>query len=143
MSSNYKDPKSKIIYSIIRFCPYVETEEFINTGIVALNIETGEFDFSISTRNNSRISSFFNDLNKDYYSLWSKGIKSELGNLKNEIETMELFVNPVDVFNRITSPAEDIVQFSNTRVTLVDGNISLNEVIENLYKRYVLLDLES
>lgn len=49
------------LYSIVRYAPYAETEEFANIGVVICAPKENYFDFQITKRNDSRVKSFFHD----------------------------------------------------------------------------------
>ncbi|MEI6957517.1 DUF3037 domain-containing protein, partial [Klebsiella pneumoniae] len=49
------------LYSIVRYAPYAETEEFANIGVVMCAPKENFFDFQITKRNDSRVRSFFHD----------------------------------------------------------------------------------
>ena len=49
------------LYSIVRYAPYAETEEFANIGVLLCAPKENYFDFQLTKRNDSRVKNFFHD----------------------------------------------------------------------------------
>ena len=49
------------LYSIVRYAPYAETEEFANIGVVLCAPKLGQFHFQLTQSNNARVKNFFQD----------------------------------------------------------------------------------
>ena len=73
-------------YVIIRFRPYVETEEFANVGILMANSDRGYFDFKLQSNRHARITRFFSPLDANLY-------KTAIAELRNEFMQMRSVLN--------------------------------------------------
>lgn len=49
-------------YKIVRFTPYVETEEFANVGVVLYCPATGVLDYKLAPKRFGRVTSFFDGM---------------------------------------------------------------------------------
>ena len=49
------------LYSIVRYAPYAETEEFANIGVVLCAPKNHAFYFKLTKSNDARVSAFFRD----------------------------------------------------------------------------------
>ena len=60
-----------VVYAVIKFRPYTETEEFANIGVVACAPDAGFFAFKLE-KNFTRITSFFKESqNVSYQTVYS------------------------------------------------------------------------
>lgn len=137
--------KIACLYAIVRFCPFVETEEFANVGIVIIAPEHRIFDFKLMTKKHARVTNFFEQLE-------TPSFKAAMQNLREEFERVarvlqlhgfdrRLKHNDADfarsLFNEIVRPRESVIQFSNVRgVLMLDPKAKLEE----LYGHYVERD---
>jgi hypothetical protein len=56
-------------YSVVRFCPYPETDKFVNVGVVLACPAIGYLDFSrADLRRRGRVGRFFPELDSKIYS---------------------------------------------------------------------------
>ncbi|MBL7077387.1 MAG: DUF3037 domain-containing protein [Kiritimatiellae bacterium] len=71
-------------YSVIRFLPYPETEEFVNVGILACCPQVGWLDFVVEPRKTKRIGDFFPELDIHMYIAGRKHFLDEMTRLAAE-----------------------------------------------------------
>ena len=73
-------------YKIIRFTPFVETEEFANIGVVVYCPSTGLVSFKLAPSRFGRITQFFKGMDAQVYTLAIKNLDSELSYLRNVLK---------------------------------------------------------
>lgn len=137
--------KIPCLYAIVRFCPFVETEEFANVGIVAISPSHRYFEFKLMTKKHARVTNFFEQLD-------AKVFKSAMQNLREELDRARALLqrhgfdkrlkdNDVDfarqIFDEIVRPREAVIKFSATRGVLMTDP---KEKLEELYGHYVERD---
>lgn len=131
------------LYSIVRFCPLVETEEFANVGIILVAPEHGIFEFKLMTKKHARVTHFFDQLE-------SRVFKNAISNLKGELERIrdvlgltddaQALVNPDfarAMFHELIRPREIVIKFSNPRGVLA---VDPKKHVDELYGHYVERD---
>ncbi len=100
-------------YSIIRFQPYAETEEFANIGIVLYVPELQHIEFKIlDSRQHGRITNFFKPLDKKIFRHTTQIIQAEL----KRVQLMQKERPNIDLFAELTDLREDIIRYSHIRV---------------------------
>lgn len=120
------------LYSIVRYSPYPETEEFANVGVVVCAPKENFFDFMITNRNDSRVRRFFHD--DCIFPIAKDAFFRELGFAKNtalEISGAQTFSQ---FFHYFTARRESIFHFSQARVVLSNNP---REEMKKIYDRYV------
>lgn len=120
------------LYSIVRYAPYAETEEFANIGVVMCAPKENYFDFLITKRNDSRVKNFFHDdcifpVAKDTIHLELQFAKKQSNQI---VEPNKL----AQFFRYFTTKKESIFQFSTVRVVLSNHP---QEELARLYNKYV------
>jgi hypothetical protein len=122
-------------YSVVRFCPYPETDEFVNVGVVLACPAIGYLDFKrADLRRRGRVGRFFPELDANIYSAamhtWVDSLK-DYRNVPIDGQTL----NDCDrqrqreVFKTIVRPRESILFYSEPRVILSDDPVTtLDEV---------------
>lgn len=133
-------------YAIVRFAPFIDTDEFANVGIVAISPANRFFGFELITRKTSRITDFFKGLEQ-------KALKASLTSLKDELERINsllklkgfdkrLVHNDVNIanhlFEELIKPRENLIQFGARRAILTDTPES---VVHELFNCYVEKDV--
>lgn len=120
------------LYSIVRFSPYPETEEFVNVGVVVCAPKKKFFDFQITQRNDFRVCDFFHDdcifpIAVDTFCqelIFAKAKSSEV-----------VGVQPLaQFFNYFTAKRESILHFSPARVVMTSNP---KAEMEKIYNKYV------
>ncbi|NOQ65188.1 MAG: DUF3037 domain-containing protein [Methyloprofundus sp.] len=122
-------------YSIIRFQPFVETEEFANIGIVLFIPATQQLSFKLlNAREHGRISQFFEPLNRDIYTHSLAIIRAELERIQGVCS--EPTANNFDFFAELIRTREDIIQYSSSRVLFSsDIETTLNQLFVDYVHR--------
>lgn len=133
------------LYAIVRFCPFVETEEFANIGVIVIAPDHRYFDFKLMTKKHARVTNFFDQLDV-------KVFKSAVQNLREELERARgllqrhgfdkrLKTNDVDfaraLFNEIVRPREAVIKFGKPRAVLAN---TPKAKLDELYSYYVERD---
>lgn len=130
------------LYAIVRFCPYVETEEFANAGVVMISPQTGFFSYKLMGRRHARVTNFFEDVEGKLFRTALSNLKDELDRIKDQL----LFAgwpkgNQADdlavakkIFAELTRPRETIIKFGNVRGVLAEKPKAM---LTELYGYYV------
>lgn len=130
------------LYAIIRFCPFVETEEFANVGIIALAPGNGFFDYKLVTRKHARITHFFEQLDGAVFRAAMHNLRDELVRVSTMLSENGFNQNPEEInaafaknlFQEIVRPRETVIKFSAVRAVLA---ASPKEKLNELYGYYV------
>ncbi|WP_295434192.1 DUF3037 domain-containing protein [uncultured Thiodictyon sp.] len=137
--------KTACQYAIIRFAPFVETDEFANVGIVLLAPRAGFFGHRLEARRYARITRFFEGLDGRTYKAAVSTVSADLQRLSHVL-TERGFGPGVeragaafaqDVFHEIVRPREGIVRYSDPRVVMADDPAT---TLNHLFSRYVERD---
>lgn len=120
-------------YSIIRFQPFAETQEFANIGVVIYATASRRLDFKLlDSRQHKRITDFFYPLDREVFGLSVRVIKAEIERIKSFYK-MDGRVD-VDLYSELTRCREDVIRFSESRVMFCDDPVTK---LEQLYEHYV------
>lgn len=127
-------------YSVLRFCPYPETDEFVNVGVVLACPSLGYFDgLRADLRRRGRVNRFFPELNPEVYKTvvhaWESLVEQQRrlpkdGQMLADFDQKQLR----DVFLTLTRPRESILYYSEPRVILSDNPAA---VLKDLFDAYV------
>jgi hypothetical protein len=121
-------------YSIIRFQPYPETEEFANIGIVLYATASKRLEFKLlESKQHARITHFFEPLSRDVFVQTSKIIHAEIDRIKKYLDETRA---DVDLYAELIRRREDIIRFSESRVLFcTDPAAAVNELFEHYIHR--------
>ncbi|MEC5321490.1 DUF3037 domain-containing protein [Brenneria populi subsp. brevivirga] len=120
------------LYSIIRFMPFAETEEFANVGIFLCAPKQGLTFYKLANSNDSRVKTFFRD---DRIYPAAKG--AMVAELKFARDNTRLLASPESLstfFHSFVAKRESIFQFSDARIIMSEAPMA---TLENLYDRYI------
>jgi len=118
-------------YSIIRFQPYPETEEFANIGIVLYATASKCLEFRLlDSKHHTRITHFFDVVCKDVFLQTNKIILAELDRVKSFLEKS----TDIDLYGELIRPREDIIRFSENRVLFSNDPVA---TVDKLFEHYV------
>lgn len=120
------------LYSIIRYAPYAETEEFANIGVVLCAPKMGQFHYQLTHSANARVKNFFQD--EIIFPHAKDAIAREL---KFAQEQSGKFVTPdklANFFNYLIGKKESIVHFSPARVIMAERP---QEITLELFNKFV------
>lgn len=129
--------KQPILYSFVRFRPYIETGEFVNVGLLMCEPEKRKLTYRLVDKDNQRVKQFFYD--RDIFTHTRDLIDEELRYITSQTfdfnveEMARFFHNYVDV-------KEGNVQYSNAAVGVVDDP---QTYFDTLYKEYISSNLDS
>lgn len=135
--------KIAMTYSIIRFQPFVETEEFANVGVILVAPEIGYIDFLVETRKTGRISGFFDSLDPTTLRASLKSLERELirikklsGYMPNGQVRLDLWKGQDAhyLFKSLTKSREGNIRFSDHRYAY---HTSPDEKLKALFGYYV------
>jgi len=114
-------------YSIIRFLPYAETEEFANVGIVMSAPTARYFDFQLSNKWR-RLSGFFDKLDRRVFAQGVAAFSEELARTRD----MAGQTSAQSVFDDLVRPREALFRFSAVRAVMVESpQAKLNELFDH------------
>lgn len=121
-------------YAIIRFTPFVETEEFANIGVF-MQSQKG-LQFKLEMRKHARITRFFDDLDPLVFKNAVLDLKQELERVC-ELANREHSDSRVEaLFNEVVRPRETLLNFSDVKAGLyTDTQSALNEVFAHFVSR--------
>lgn len=126
--------KNLVRYSVIRFMPFAEIQEFANVGVVVHVPHTGNLLFKLASKRFTRVSQFFDDLDGQLYSNAIEMFTAELQRVQVFSQGMrgkEL----ADFMDEVTRQREGFLTFSETAAFLT--NKSLELVLHELFEQYV------
>ena len=116
-------------YSIVRFLPYPETEEFVNVGILACCPQVGWMDFIVEVRKTKRISNFFPELDMQTFIAGRHHFIEELNRLVGDfrladtqqwvMQTQKDYV--AGLFAELIRPREEIFRFGEVATLLTQN----------------------
>jgi hypothetical protein len=134
--------RSACKYSVIRFQPFPETEEFVNIGIVIASPKNGVFDFRVQKKKrHARVTSFFHEVSRESYVDAIEMLERELSRVRDI--SLKSKGNPEEVrriFDALVHPREAIIRFSEQRVQMSDNP---SNVVNILFNHYVERDFAS
>lgn len=133
------------LYAIVRFCPYVETEEFANVGVVMIAPQAGFFSYKLMGRKHARVTNFFEDVDGALLRTALSNLREELDRIKDRLlftgwaksAQSEGAAFAKKAFAEIVRPRETIVKFSNVRAVLAEKP---KAKLDELYGYYVERD---
>jgi hypothetical protein len=123
--------KYACLYSIVRFAPFAETEEFANVGIVLSAPAIGRMEYRLARKNLKRVNRFFECNN-----LFAKAMEIA----QNELDAVRAMTAEaqesqiVNHFRFLTEPKESLIRFSPMRSILVEN---FDATLEELFGRYI------
>jgi Protein of unknown function (DUF3037) len=135
--------KHAISYAIIRFQPYVETEEFANIGIVLVAPRMGYLDFKLETRRLGRLTGFFDSLEPSTIRVVLKNYNSELKRIRDFARhngdgqtrlQFDVTDNAEHLFRALTKDREGIIRFSDVRFAMTANP---KEMLDEQFDYYV------
>ncbi|AUI67229.1 DUF3037 domain-containing protein [Beggiatoa leptomitoformis] len=130
-------------YAIVRFMPTIETEEFINVGIVLLATQHHFFGFKLTNKRYGRITHFFHKEARDAYLFAKENIlEKELIRIQKLLDKYQLENHSKKeysdfartIFNELIRPRETAIRFSEQKV-LLSNNVE--NTLEDLFASYV------
>ena len=122
-------------YAIVQFMPYPETGEFANVGVVLAIPQKNIFAFRLETSKTSRLTHFFNHLERGVYLSAIKGLNEELSYYRQAIKDSQITAQTA--FDSLVRPLETILRFSDERVKLVN---TLDQIADGFFDRFVMHD---
>lgn len=122
------------LYSIVRFKPYRETDEFANIGIVLCCPSAGYFGYTLNNRSFARINHFFEHLEQPVLRQAVRYVANEL----DRVQELAYSLNPEalkNLFAEVTKNREGIMLFGAPRPILLSGD--LDQELSTLYGHHV------
>ncbi|MCQ4969200.1 DUF3037 domain-containing protein [Atlantibacter hermannii] len=120
------------LYSIVRYAPFAETEEFANIGVVVCAPQKHIFLFRLTQSNDARVTSFFRD--DSIFPLAKDAIARELAFAQEQTKNVKTANDVANFFSYLTAKRESIFHFSSTRVVLTE---SPEQELQRLYSKFV------
>lgn len=120
-------------FAIIRFSPFIETEEFANIGVLIATPK--KLIFKLEPRKYARVTSFFDGLDKKVYLNSVKNLANSLKHYSRLSEGEDPVV-VANIFEEIIRPRETLLKFSDLKVGLYeDPSESLTELFQYYVER--------
>lgn len=119
------------IYSIVRFAPFAETEEFANVGIVLTAPASRRMAYKLASEGLERVNHFFGCA-----PVFAKALEMA----KNELDAVRAMTTTaqedqiVNHFRFLTEPKESLIRFSAMRSILVDD---FDVILTELFAHYI------
>lgn len=130
-------------YATVRFCPYPETGEFANIGVVVASPQTAAMQFRVLERRIRRLTGFFPELDRGVF-------KAARQSLVQHLEQVQLQWNPLGDsykpsspeeirmetirFQELTRPRESLLSFGTVGTLFA---ASVESALDDLFGRYV------
>lgn len=130
-------------YAVIRFLPYPETEEFVNIGVVMLDMMGRRFHHRVETTRRTRVTAFFPELDYEVYKAARTLCVDELNrveqmvNAHNNEGQQEMKLGDaglVHLFRDVVKPRESLIRYSGIRTVLTD---TPEAKLQELFQHYV------
>ncbi len=124
-------------YSVVRFCPYPETDEFVNVGVILACPSVGFLDFKRSRRKLKRVNDFFPEIDPQVFSSALQSLNDALLKRVSVVNAHQLHLDSKrlrDDFLSLVRPRESILYFSEARVIM---SHTPAETLDELYAAYV------
>ncbi|MCJ8168504.1 DUF3037 domain-containing protein [Atopomonas sediminilitoris] len=119
------------IYCIVRFAPFVETDEFANAGIVLSAPASRRMEYRLASENLERVNHFFGCA-----PVFAKALEIA----QNELDAVRAMTTEaqesqiVNHFRFLTEPKESLIRFSPMRSILVEN---FDATLDELFGRYI------
>ncbi|WP_275249098.1 DUF3037 domain-containing protein [Vandammella animalimorsus] len=120
-------------YSIARFMPHVETEEFANVGVVLYAPAHRYFGFELLHRQSERLAHFFAGVDASSFERTMHDLRSELSRQAPAFEQASAQTGAA-LWQELIKPKSSQIRFSAERVVLTDAPATQ---LQALYERYV------
>jgi len=126
-------------YSIVRFLPYAETEEFANVGVVMLAPSARYFGFRLSNKWR-RLGGFFDKLDRRVFGEGVRAFTEELERTRDAATRLFFSGAPSAhgaaerLFDDLVQPREALFRFSAVRAVMAEEP---NEMLASLFDRYI------
>ncbi|QSR17497.1 DUF3037 domain-containing protein [Novosphingobium sp. KA1] len=125
-------------YSVIRFRPFAETEEFANIGVVVTRLNDGLLAYKLAPRRFPRVKHFFDQIAYEAYDEVIAYLDVELSRATEFLPTFTKMAGGA-IFDDLVRRRESSVVFSQPRI--VEYHLELDDVVEKLYGRFVKRDV--
>lgn len=134
--------KTACHYAIVRFMPFVETEEFANVGVVLFAPQARYFGFRLLGNRTGRITNFFEQMEVATYRAFMRDLREELDRVSGAFKTLgtDRRLNSLDekgawaLWSELIKPRASLVRFGEGRLVLAaDPQTKL----QDLYGYYV------
>ena len=127
--------RHEVVYAIVQFRPYRETEEFANVGVVMCAPKAGFFDYRIETKTFSRVTKFFDQLDFRLPRMVTGFVVDELQRVKEMAHCIGEPEAAFRLFHQATKAKEGLIYFSQVKPALVDGDLA--QYLDELYQHHV------
>jgi len=130
-------------YAVIRFLPYPETEEFVNIGIVMVDMMGRRIHHRVETSRRTRVTAFFPELDYEVYKAARTVCVDELNRVGQMVNGHakdgqgELSLDDqglTQLFRDVVKPRESLIRYSGIRTVFTKNPKSK---LEALFRHYV------
>ncbi|WP_342609691.1 DUF3037 domain-containing protein [Vibrio tritonius] len=126
--------KNLVRYTVVRFMPFTQTQEFANVGVVIHLPQTGDVLFKLANKRFGRVSQFFDDLDGQLYANAIKMFNIELSRIQ-QLTTGMYGKQLAGFMDEVTRQREGFLTFSDTSALLTEKTV--DNVLEELFETYV------
>ncbi|MCT8684454.1 DUF3037 domain-containing protein [Glaesserella parasuis] len=121
-----------LLYSFIRYRPYIETEEFANVGILICNPDKKELKYRLLEANNERVNHFFNK--QKNFNIIRDVLNNELDYITHQSFDLKDNDEMIRFFYNYTDRKEGVIQYSSPKI-LVSDNSEME--LDRLFSSYI------
>jgi hypothetical protein len=124
-------------YAIVRFIPFVETEEFANVGVVLYAPSKNYFGFKVLTNRLGRITAFFEHIEGPLLRRTMKDVWAELDRIARQFDALARHDRAdagMSLWRELLKPKSSQIVLSSERVVLAERP---QEQVGELFKRYI------
>ena len=122
-------------YSILRFRPYVETEEFVNVGVLVVCQQPCLLHFVTEEQMPARAKALFPRQNEETFSTALESLRLEMARAKAGAYDPK---SVLMAFNETVRIRESVFRFSEVRTKLT---LNPHQLAEELFKLYVRMEV--
>ena len=120
-------------YAIIRFMPFLETEEFANVGLVLFSPQNYYASYKLAPVRFARVSNFFDDLEGRLYADTIAIFNDEMQRV-TKLGTGLYGKDQLNFFKEVTRKRESILRFGDLRAIATEEP---QQALDELYNHYV------
>ena len=124
-------------YAIVRFLPFVETDEFANVGVVLFSPKARFFGFRLMTTRHARVTAFFDQLDGKVFRSVMRQAQEELQRVADAFNALgtDQSLGAFDhqaafaLWSELTKPLASVLRISEPRVAMaVAPEVKLQEL---------------
>jgi len=127
-------------YSIVRFMPFPDAEEFANVGVIVAFPQSNTLKLQLDTTHHKRVTDFFGlKRNRALYTQTLQAYARELEAVAQLVHIKN--ITATQALQGLTKPLQNLMQQSGVRTGLwKDADATEQDILSHLYRKYVHAD---